>query len=171
MPDGIVIDANVINDFYKEYLVKNGFVYNLINWIIGNIGIATNQHIHAEWKNTCSADLFLTWLTDQIKLKKIKNVECGNIDKNIKKKMAQIYGFPVNTRDFQYVKCAYYTDSTKYIMTYNYHFFEPICESQSTQAKNRAREQRMGSFCKFLLKELGIRVGMPSHCKTDFNVP
>lgn len=171
MSDGIVIDANVINDFYNEYRIKNGLVYEVVIWISGNIGIAINEHISTEWKNTCSADLFLSWYADQLKLGNIRKVICGNINKNIKKKMVNEYGFPATSRDIHYIKCAYYTDSIKYIMSYNYHFFEPKCEAQSAKVKYRAREQRLGRFCKYLYQELGIRIGMPSHCKNDFNIP
>lgn len=167
MADGVVIDANIIPDFYTEYKKGSGLVYDVVVWISINNGIAINEHIATEWKNICSADLFLTWYTDQLKLGTIRKIECGNISRDIKKKMV-MYGFPVNTRDIHYIRCAYYTESTKYIMTYNYDFYDPICQRSTIQARIRARELRQGGFCKFLLDKLGISVGMPQHCKSDF---
>lgn len=171
MPDGVVIDANIITDFYKEYRIKTGLVYKVVIWISGNVGIAINDHIATEWKNICSADLFLTWYTDQLKLGNIRKIECGNICNAIVKKMVNNHGFPAYSRDIHYIRCAYFTDSTKYIMSYNYDFYEPRCRKQSVQARLRAREQRLGRFCNFLLSQLGIHVGMPSHCKSDFSIP
>lgn len=171
MPDGVVIDANIIPDFYRQYRVKIGLVYEVVIWITDNVGVAINDHIATEWKNTCSAGLFLEWYTDQLKLGKIRKIECGIICNAIVKKMVNNHGFPAYSRDIHYIRCAYFTDSIKYIMSYNYDFYEPRCKAQSVQARLRAREQRSGGFCRFLLRHLGIRVGMPLHCKSDFNIP
>lgn len=170
MANGVVIDANIIPVFYGEYKKRSGVVYDVVLWILINTGIAINEHIATEWKNTCGADIFLKWYTKQLELGTIRKVECGNIGMDAKKKMI-MYGFPVNTRDVHYIRCAYYTESTKYIMTYNYDFYEPKCQRSTIQARSRARELRQGKFCRFLSKELGISVGMPQHCKLDFNIP
>ena len=171
MPDGVVVDANIIPDFYREYVEGSGLVYEVVVWISANTGIVINDHIAAEWKNTCSADLFLTWYTDQLKLGTIRRIECGNVSRVIKRKMINVYGFPAYTRDIHYIRCAYYTESVKYIMTYNYDFYDPVCQRSTSQAKRRARELREGRFCEFLSAELGISVGMPQHCKSDFDIP
>ena len=170
MADGVVIDANVIPHFYTEYMKGNGLVYEVVVWISINTGIAINDHIATEWRNICSADLFITWYADQLKLGNIRKIECGNISRDTKKKMINMYGFPANSYDIHYIRCAYYTESTKYIMTYNYDFYEPKCQRSTIQARSRARELRQGRFCKFLLTELGISVGMPQHCKSDFGI-
>ena len=171
MPDGVVIDANVISDFYREYRKGSGLVYEVVVWISINIGIAINDHIATEWKNTCSADLFLTWYTDQLKLGAIRKIVCGNISRGIISKMINKYGFPARSRDIHYIRCAYYAESTKYIMTYNYDFYDPTCQRSTIQARRRARELRQGKFCNFLSTQLGISVGMPQHCKSDFGIP
>jgi len=171
MPDGVVIDANVISDFSKQYIRKTGLVYSVVIWISDNVGIAINDHIAKEWENTCSADLFISWYIDQLKTGKIRNIKCGDLPRYTAKNMVLKYGFPANTLDLHYIKCAYYTDSTKYIITYNYDFYEPICRRSTIQGRKRARENRKGTFCNFLLKQLGIAVGMPEHCKSDFSIP
>jgi hypothetical protein len=170
MSDGVVIDANIIPEFYENYKVKNGLVYDVIIWLSNNIGIAITNQIAAEWKQVCSADLFLQWYTNQLKLGNIRNVECTNVPRAIIKKMITTYGFPARSLDIHYIRCAYNTDSVKYIMTYNYDFYDPKCQRSTTHAKTRARECREGSFCRFLLRELRIRVGMPLHCKVDFSI-
>lgn len=171
MPDGVVIDANIITDFYREYRLKTGLVYEVVIWISGNVGIAINDHIVTEWKNTCSADLFLAWYTDQLKLGNMRKIECGSIPSDIIRKMITKYGFPARTLDIHYIRCAYHTESTKYIMTYNYDFYDPVCKRSTIHARTRAREYRQGNFCNFLSRKLGISVGMPAHCKTDFGIP
>jgi hypothetical protein len=171
MSDGVVIDANVIPVFYQEYLCGSGPVFDVVAWISTNIGIAINDHIAAEWENTCSADLFMAWYADQLKLGTIRKIVCGGISRSIVRKMIDRYGFPARSRDIHYIRCAYYTHPTKYIVTYNYDFYEPTCQQGTIQARARARELRHGRFCNFLSRELGISVGMPQHCKADFGIP
>jgi hypothetical protein len=172
MADGVVIDANLIPDFYKDYKVKSGLVYIVVTWFTDNVGIAINGQIAAEWKNVCSADLFLSWYTDQVKLGKIRNIECRKIprEREVVKEMVNSHGFPARTGDLHYIRCAYNTDRTKYIATNNYDFFEPACKRASSQARHRAREMRQGYFCQYLHKKLGIRVGTVHHCKSDFGI-
>lgn len=170
MSDGVVIDANIIPEFYRNYKLRNGLVYRLIIWLSNNVGIAINNQIAAEWKRLCSADLFLQWYTDELKLGNIRNVECANIPRAIIKKMITTYGFPARSLDIHYIRCAYSTESTKYIMTYDHDFYDPKCQRSTVQAKIRARECRDGVFCKFLLRQLGVNVGMPLHCKADFGM-
>jgi hypothetical protein len=172
MPDGVVVDANLIPDFYRDYKSKSGLVYTVVIWFTENVGIAINRHIAAEWKDVCSADLFLSWYTDQVKLGKIRNVECGKIhrEREVLKEMVITHGFPAHTRDVHYIRCAYYTERTKYIVTNNYDFFEPACKGASSGARYRAREMRQGHFCQYLYKKLGIRVGTAHHSKSDFGI-
>lgn len=171
MSDGVVIDANIIPEFYRDYKAKGGFVYHVIIWLSNNVGIAINDQIATEWKEVCSADLFLTWYTDQLKLGNIRNIKCGNISRAIIKEMIITYGFPARSLDIHYIRCAYYTKSVKYIMTYNYDFYDPRCRRSTIGARRRARECREGRFCRFLSRQLGISVGMPLHCKADLGVP
>lgn len=171
MSDGVVIDANVISEFYQEYKKESGLVYETVTWMLTHTGVAINDHISTEWENTCGASLFMTWYTDQLKLGNIRGVESARIPRELIKRMGIDFGFPIRSMDIHYVRCAYSTSSTKYIVTYNYHFYEPKCSQQSASAKSRAREQRLGKFCCFLFDKLGITVGMPSHCKSDFCIP
>lgn len=171
MPDGVVIDANIIPDFYKEYCIRKGNIYNIVIWIKNNIGIVVNAQISTEWKQVCSTDIFLTWYTDQLKLGTIRNIICDNLPKHLIKKMVQDYGFPANTLDIHYIRCAYYTEKTRYIITLNYDFYEPSCRKGSLKERNRAREKREGRFCRFLSDKTHIRVGMPEHFRKDFSLP
>ena len=94
----------------------------------------------------------------------------GYLPRDIVKKMVQDYGFPAQTLDVHYIKCAHYTDRTKYIVTGNYDFYEPSCKMGSIKERHRAREKRKGRFCKFLQKQFRIRVGTIVHCKEDFKI-
>ena len=89
-----MVDANIILAFYNDYREKKGQIYDLIIWIISDIGIAINSHISTEWKETCSADVFLAWYIDQLKLGTIRNVVCDNLPHHLVKKMVQDHGFP-----------------------------------------------------------------------------
>jgi hypothetical protein len=170
MPDGIVIDANIIPQFYKELKASQGQLYRIVDWLSNNCGIAINDHIAVEWENVCKAQLFLDWYADELKNGRIRKVSCKPLPINYPKKRMIDYGFPHTSTDIQYIECAYSTDRTKYIMTENYDFFDPKCKTMAIKARKRAREDRQGRLCRFLLKKLGIRVGMPTHCRIDFGI-
>ena len=171
MSDGIVIDASIIPKFYQELRVERGFVYKIVTWLSNNCGIAINDFISNEWERLCSAPLFNDWYTDELKNGRIRKIGSTRIPEQYKRKMRDEYGFPCRSRDFKYIECAHSTDKTKYIMTEDYHFYDPKCDKQSRSRKQLARERRQGRFCKFLANALGIRVGMPIHCKSDFSIP
>lgn len=169
--DGIVINADVIPQFYQELIQDSGDLYDIITWLSHNWGIATNGFIHAEWERVCSAPSFLDWCNDEIKNGRIRRVNSQPIQTQVKKRMRIQYGFPCYSLDLQYIECAASTQSVKYIMTEDYHFYDPKCKGKTKQAKEQARECRLGRFCRFLLNNLGVRVGMPKHCKDDFSIP
>lgn len=171
MYDGIVIDAHIISKFYLELCKATGFLYGLITWLSRNPGIAINDYIQAEWKNVCSAPVFLDWYTDELKNGRIRRINSPPIPRQIVRKMRIDFGFPCYSLDLRYIECAKATPLTKYIMTEDYDFYEPKCKRMSPKTRQQAREQRKGTFCCFLLGVLGIRVGMPVHCKTDFSIP
>lgn len=168
MTDGVVIDANVISSFYKEFLDDEGDLYDTINWILVNRGIATSDLIIAEWTATCRNDVLKSWITDNLKLGKIKYVN-PELDHSIVKKLSLKYGLP-KSRDVEHIKCANVT-STKYILTNDIHFFDPKLHSASQKAKKHAKNERKGQLCIFLRKQLGIIVGIPDHCVDDFCIP
>ena len=46
--DGIVIDANIISEYYKECIIDEGDLYDLINCILDNYGVVFTDLIHHE---------------------------------------------------------------------------------------------------------------------------
>ncbi len=171
MSDGIVIDANIIPKFYKELSIDSGYHYHLITWLSRNRGIAVNDYILCEWESVCSAPVFMDWITDELKNGRIRKIDSQPISRQIARKMRIDFGFPCHSLDLKYIECSNASQSTKYIMTENYDFYEPKCKRMSSNYKQRVREQRQGTFCGFLLAVLGIKVGMPVHCKADLNIP
>ena len=171
MHDGVVIDANIIPKFYRELSRATGFLYGIVTWLSHNRGIAINEHIQAEWTNVCSAPIFLDWYTDELKNGRIRKINSQPVPRDVRKKMRIQFGFLCNPIDLRYIECAKATPFTKYIMTEDHDFYDPRCKRKTKQTRERAREQRKGAFCCFLLGVLGIRVGMPVHCKTDFSIP
>lgn len=167
MSDGIVIDANIIPKFCQELRRDGGPVYELVTQLCDLCGIATCDQIEIEWEDVCSDVWFLEWYTDALKNGFVRKIELKPLSSQIKKKMRNDYGFPDD--DVIYVRCARSTEKTKYIMTENYHFYDPKCLAQSAQAKQRAREKREGRFCRFLLEQFGIHVGTPEQCRDDFS--
>lgn len=169
--DGIVIDANIIPQFYNEFIKDGGYLYDIITWLSYNYGIATNDFINTEWERVCSATAFLEWCTDQLKSGRIRKINSQPIQTQVKKTMRIVYGFPCHSIDLRYIECAASTQSVKYIMTEDHDFYDPKCKGETKQAKKQARECRQGRFCRFLLDNLGVWVGMPKHCKVDFSIP
>lgn len=169
----MVIDANIISKYYKELIVDEGELYNLINCIFNDFGIAVSDLILHEWNSTCKNDILSSWITDGIKLGKIKYVD-PSLDRNIIKKLHINYGLPKKnngktSRDIEYIKCANVT-SIKYILTYDIDFFDPRLKTAHERTKKNAKENRTGRLCRFLEKELNIIVGLPSHCISDLNI-
>ena len=170
MSDGIVIDANIIPLFSQELRIDEGIIYGIVYFLLNGCGLAIDDFIASEWEGVCKDVWFNEWYTDELKNGRIRKIESKKIDNHIKKRMRIEYGFPTKTMDIKYIECAYGTKTTKYVMTLNYHFFDPKCIGQSIQYRKRARENREGAFCKHVLRVLGVRIGMPEHCILDFGI-
>ena len=166
----MVIDANIIPEFSQELRTETGYVYGIVTWVLENLGIGIDGYISFEWENICKDIWFEAWFTDGLKNGKIRNVLSKKLEKHIRKTIRIDYGFPTGDLDIKYLECANGTTNPRYIMTYNYHFYEPRCMRQSARAKKRSREDREGSFCKYCNNVLGISIGMPFHCETDFGI-
>lgn len=166
--DGIVIDANIISEFYKEFIIDGGDLYDLINYILDNCGVVFTDLIHHEWISTCNNYVITEWITDGLKLGKIRYIN-PQLDRDIIKKLHIKYGLPRNkSHDIEYIRCANVT-LTKYILTNDIDFFDPKLKNDASKAKKDAKIKRNGKLCMFLLKKLKIRVGTPHHCVNDFN--
>lgn len=85
MEDGVVIDANIISEFYKEFIMEEGDLHDLIFWILNNHGIIVSDMIINEWTNTCNNDIIRSWVADGLKDGKMKYVN-PLLENDIKKK-------------------------------------------------------------------------------------
>jgi len=165
--DGIVIDANIISKFYKEFIIDEGDLYVLINWILDNCGVVFTDLIYHEWISTCNNFVIKEWIADGLKLGKIRYTN-PQLDRAIIKKLHINFGLPKKSRDIEYIRCANVT-LTKYILTNDIDLFDPKLKNDTSKAKKNAKNNRSSKLCRFLLKELKIRVGTPHHCVNDFN--
>ncbi len=169
MSDGVVIDANIIPPLSIQLRNDSGPIYELVTWLCNNVGLGINDFIDQEYTDLCSSQWFVDWYTDQIKNGNIRYIESKSLPNGCKKKMGNDYGFPIkNSKDLKYIICAFSTDKTKYIVTENFDFYDPKCYGQSIEARDRVKKKRRGPFCIFLKKKLGITVGTPEHCISDF---
>lgn len=170
MSDGIVVDASIIPDFYRELSFGDGVVSQVVGWLTERCGIVASDKVLEEWENVCCAQEFVEWLTDQIKEGGVRRIEGKKLDRGTVKRMRVNCGFPCKDCDLEYIECAHATRSIRYIVSQDMDFYDPMAKKTSVRMKRWAREQRQGQFCRFLLRQLGIRVGTIEHCKEDFGV-
>jgi hypothetical protein len=167
--DGVVIDANIMSNFYHELVKEYGPLFVLIQNILRYYGIAISTKIESEWKNTTGNQLFNIWFDDQLKLGLLGYVKNPKLDRASIKKIHNDYGLPRNEWDIEYIKTSNMTN-IKYILTYDIHFFDPKKKKASKREKERVKNKRQGALCRYLKSELCIRVGLPEHCCEDLHM-
>ena len=165
MEDGIVVDANIISNYCQEYSAENGDIYDLIEKILKNCGIAITDLVEHEWRSTCGGQLFEEWFTVNLHADYIQYVD-PYIDRQILKKIHKDFGLPKRKYDKELIKAANVT-TYKYILTYDIDLFDPKKKSAERKEKERIKKQRKGALCTFLRRELDIIVGLPEHCCGD----
>ena len=171
MGDGIVVDADIISYYFREYIVETGDLYNLIEKILKNCGIAITDSVEREWRNTCGSQLFNEWFTDNMSKglqrdgKHIQYV-APSIDQQTLKKIHIDFGLPREGHDKDLIKAANVT-TYKYILTNDIDLFDPKKKRAERKEKERIKKQRKGTLCTFLRKKLKITVGLPEHCWSD----
>lgn len=165
MGDGIVVDANIISYYGREYIEETGDLCDLIEKILKNCGIAISDSMEREWRNTCGSQLFDVWFTDNLRDGHIQYIT-PYLDKQILKKIHNDFGLPKRGGDKDLIKAANVT-TYKYILTNDIDLFDPKKKSVERKEKERIKKQRKGALCIFLRKELDIIVGLPEHCCGD----
>lgn len=167
MGDGIVIDANIMSQFEREYFhERNGSVGELIIDILEKCRIASSEIIEKEWLNTCGSLDFRTWVEGLHATGRIDFIQLIKLPRGCKKKINNTYGLPRNHRDNELIKVAYSTEM-KYILTEDMHLYEPKAKTWASSKKMRIMEGRTGQLNRYLSRELGIIVGMCCHCRED----
>ena len=165
MGDGVVVDTNIISNYYQEYIEETGDIYGLIEKLLKNCGIAITELLENEWHNTCGSQLFDVWFTDNLRDGYIQYVN-PYINRQILKKIHNDFGLPKEGRDKELIKAANVT-TYKYILTNDIDLFDPKKKTAPRKEKERIKKGRKGRLCQFLRKELEITVGLPEHCWSD----
>lgn len=164
--DGVVVDANIMSEYYQESIKKQGKLFDLINYLLLHRGIAISMIIEREWKNTTGNQVFNIWFDDQLKLGLIGYVNNPRLDQSHMKRIHNEFGLPRRGHDIEYIKTANMT-SVKYIVTKDIDLFDPKKKRAAKKEKDHIKKSRNGMLCNYLRKKLTIRVGLPEHCYKD----
>jgi hypothetical protein len=166
--DGLVVDANIMSYYMREKKNEDGELFKLIEYIINYCGLAINDAVEREWKNTTGDQFFCIWFDEYMLAQKIRYVaESNKLTIHQKKKIHNDYGLPKKkSKDIDYIECAINTE-IKYILTDDIDFFDPKKKMASAREKFKVKNQRQGALCRFLKKEFEVVVGLPDHCYED----
>lgn len=167
MTDGVAIDANIMAMILPEIVNSHGINYNIVIKIIEKYGIASTKKVDQEWENVCGCDFFNGWLAQLHEKGAITYVN-ADLNPHARKTICNKYGCSDN-RDIEYIKIANVTD-TKYIVSNDIHLYEPSAKRFDSKAQERIKLSRSGNLCKYLKKELKIRVGLLQHCSSDLSL-
>ena len=162
MADGVAIDANVISNFYSDYL--RGFDSPsriTVEQSIARLGIVVDEggRIQHEWFGVCPGPFLREWFLEQVKLGRIRLVK-SHIELHHKKKLKNDLGFPAD--DFTYIAVANVTQ-IRYIVTDDIDFHDPKLKCADHRRKLDAKETRRGAVCSYLRSHMRITVGTPAH--------
>ena len=142
MVDGVVVDTNIIENFYKEYVLEEGDILILINNILENCGIAITELIEAEWSRRCNDQLFSVWFTDNLRDGNIRYV-MPEIDRHILKRIHNEFGLPRRGVDKELIKASNVT-IIKYILTNDIDLFDPKKKKAQKKEKERIKDHLTG---------------------------
>lgn len=169
MTDGVTVDTNVISMYFHEHLRKCGEVLELVEKVLRCVGVALTDKLEYEWKSTCPGPIFDAWLTDEVKEGRVLYVNRKPLPRNVMKIIHHKFGLPRGRGDREVLFCANGTQM-KYILSEDLHFFDPKAKETSRQHRRRVKDRRLGVFCRYLKRELGITVGAPCHCREDLSI-
>jgi len=165
----MVIDAQMISNFIKEFGDDSNDLTILINEITLKIGIVLDDIIEQEWRNTAGNQIFEIWFSQCIAENQIKYIERSIVEIQYLKKLVTKYGFPKKkSRDIHYIKCANCTD-VRYILTDDIDFYDPKHKESSYKVKEMIKTNRNGQLNNYLRRKLRIIVGRIEHCRNDFS--
>ncbi len=161
--NGIVIDANVIHIWYREWLEQRGDLYKLIFVLSRTIGLAADAkgRILNEWEHQAKLPGIREWIDDELKNGRLSLVNATPIDKHSSQLHIKL-GLDRSSTDTVYVWCAYST-TTKHIMSWDVDLFDPKAKSDSKK-RAEAMTDRKGKLCRYLEKNLDVCVCEGKHC-------
>jgi hypothetical protein len=166
MPDNLVLDANIINEFIKSEkgCAEVDCTADLMEIITQSYFIAIDEgdRIEMQWQQTCNCELFKDWITEQFKNGKIRKKR-GVRNQSIRNSLITKYGFPFN--DLIYIWVALDTVK-KYIITEDVHFFDPKKKKSSSKTISDLKKNSKGNVLKYLRGE-GITVACIENAYND----
>lgn len=167
MTEGVVVDACIMQEFLHEFLANvMGTARGVVEALGSGIGLAIDSggKIRHEWFTTCENPYFKEWYAQARYLGKIREVKPEISEQH--KKALQRLGLPNNSYDRVYISVANAT-ATRYILSSDIDFFDPCLKHSNEKAKCRARDDRQGKLCRYLHKEMKIRVGTAIHAYAE----
>lgn len=171
MCDGLIIEGHLIPEIRHDLANENGRYYDILCWVSQNCGIASNAHIEEHWrKHSREGDIFWQWYTQEYVAGNVHDIPRKRLDNRIIKRIHHDYRLPKNPFVLRYIMCANVTREPKYILANDMDFHQPTAKRQATVTQNHIRTSRKGALCRFLEKELCIRVGTADDCKTHFSI-
>src|SRR4030042_4996926 len=93
MYDGVVIDADLMEQFYPQMVMENGQLFQMVSCLCVMPGLAVTEIIENEWYATCGAQAFKDWVTDMLKVDRIRFVE-PDLEQHTLKKIHNDFGLP-----------------------------------------------------------------------------
>jgi len=171
MCDGVVIEGHIVERMRDELVRESGTVYDLVNWMTHNCGIAMTPKVEVHWRMHCSDrdQFFWSWYTEQVEKRSIRPISPRRLDNKVSRKIHNDFGLPRNTLVRRYIECANGTNDPRYILAEEMDLHAPQAKRLPTRTQVQIREMRSGILCRYLERALRIRVGSLSDCIVYFS--
>jgi len=175
MCDGIVIDAHVIKHLTPELIRGHGAIYSLISWITSNCGIAISERIKIHWEKHCGTrernTRFWEWYWDELYNKRtIHPIPVKRFSGKDWRTLLARYRIPPDIFLRAVIECANSTSEPRYILADDILLHDPVAKTTDSATQLRIKEERTGSLCRYLERELFIILGTTNHCKEYFEM-
>lgn len=175
MCDGIVIDGHVMRGFSKEYSEKTGNLYSLVSWIIANCGIAISDLIRTHWESNCGSSAknpaFWEWYFTELHVNRtIHFIPITRFPGNRWRVLVARYRIPRDPFLRAIIECADSTSEPRYILADDILLHDPVAKTTDTATQLKIKEERTGSLCQYLERDLSIILGTINHCKEYFEM-
>lgn len=170
---GIIIDAHILHEIRDALVKENGLLYDLINWILDNCGIAITQLIETHWKSKISESdrFFWEWYFSEYHSKRrIREIELKKFNNMLMNKIITDCCLPKDIFVKGYIKAAHSTKYPRYILAEDMDLHDPRYKKEETKTKKRIIDERTGKLCVFLEDRVNIRVGSRKDCERYFAI-
>jgi predicted nucleic acid-binding protein len=166
--DGVVADTNIVIYFINDYMKGSNdtSLNKIFIQILNKCGFVVNDQIIFEYKNSIKTLGFQEWLGDQLLSKKIdyiKENDRTKLEKKDKKSIHDTFGLPRNSKDIHFIKCANHTQ-IKIIISKDIDLYDPKKKNAPPSERYEIMINRSGLLCRYLERNLDIKVGFPEYC-------